>query len=224
VAEPVARPATVFLAAFFVAASAFVPGAVFAQVLYKWIDNDGRVQYSDQPPKNFTGPVTKIEPDEKPTPSPPRTSSSESKASGASDQAGGLIEMAAKKRAVRDKLEANLVAARARLAAAKAELDGATPGVDERMTIQQRQDAATPMPGPGSATTGGMFGMGGMSGTAPRSNCTVANNANGTPVQTCRAFVPAEGYYDRVQKLQDAVAAAEADVSAAETAYRRGVD
>ncbi|HEY2629719.1 MAG TPA: DUF4124 domain-containing protein [Usitatibacter sp.] len=219
-----ARRHTALRTALLIAALATIPCAVLAQVLYKWTDNDGRTQYSDQPPKNFAGPVTKIEPDEKATPSTPLPGTPEPKSSKADDQSRSLIEMAAKKRAVRDKLDADLVAARARLVAAQAQLDNASPAVDERMTIQQRQDAATPLPGPGSATTGGMFGMGGMNGTAPRSNCSIANNANGTPVETCRAFVPGEAYYDRLKKLQDAVASAEADVAAAETAYRRGVD
>ena len=49
-------------------ALACVSWAAEAQVLYKWIDADGKVQYSDTPPKNPKGPVTRIEPDVAPTP------------------------------------------------------------------------------------------------------------------------------------------------------------
>ena len=45
---------------------------IAAQVLYKWIDADGKVQYSDQPPKKHSGPVTRIEPDPAPAPGPVR--------------------------------------------------------------------------------------------------------------------------------------------------------
>jgi hypothetical protein len=200
-----------------------LPGIAVAQTLYKWIDKDGRVQYSDQPPKNFAGPVTKIEPDEKPTPSAPAPVS-DGKARKVDDATAGIIEMAAKKRAVREKLQANLDAARARLAAAQAALDNATPNDDERQTIQQRVDSVTPIPGPNSSSTGGMLGMGGMNGMAVRSNCDVTKNASGAAVQTCRTQIPNEAYQDRVQKLRDDVKTAEDDVSAAELAYRRGVD
>ena len=204
-----------------------LPGAVLAQVLYRWTDKDGRVQYSDQPPKNFSGPVTRIEPDEAPTSSAPPPGSKDPgvpKASKPGSSVQDIIDMAAKKRAERDKLEARVKAAREKLAAAQAALDNATPGDEEKQVIQQRMDKATPMPGPGSASTGGMLGMGAMMGGAPRSNCVTRNNANGTPVTTCPTLVPGEAYYDRVKQLEDAVKAAQDELDDAERAYRRGVD
>jgi outer membrane protein TolC len=41
---------------------------------------------------------------------------------------------------------------------------------------------------------------------------------------TCPTFVPTEAYYERVQKLEEAVLRAQAEVDVAEQAYRRGVD
>jgi hypothetical protein len=217
------RNVSVWRLATMVAALAALQGIAFAQVLYKWTDKDGRVQYSDQPPKNSPGPVTRIEPDEKATPGP-TTDPGVPKATQSNDSVHQMIDMAAKKRAEREKLEERVTAARDKLAAAKAELENATPGDDERQVIQQRLDAATPLPGAGSSSTGGMLGMGGMLGGTPRSNCKTANNSNGTPVTMCPTIVPGEAYYDRVKQLEDAVKSAEDELAAAEYAYRRGVD
>jgi hypothetical protein len=199
---------------------------VSAQVLYKWVDKDGKTQYSDQPPKNFSGPVTRIEPDEKAAPgaAAPKADVSNAQREKANDDTRAIIEMAEKKRADRDKLEARVTAARARLADAKAKLENVTPGDDERQTIQQRMDQGVPLPGPNSSTTGGMFGMGAMNGTAARGNCTTTKNAAGNVVVMCPTAVPNEAYYDRVKQLEDAVKSAEDELDAAETAYRRGVD
>lgn len=206
----------------FAAALVLLQGAALAQVLYKWTDPDGKVQYSDQPPKNAAGPVTRIEPDEKAAPAPP-TSDKVPKASKDDDEARRMIGLAAKKREARDKLEARVTAAREKLAAAKAELESAIPEDDEHMTIQQRVDQTNPVPGNGSASTGGMLGMGGMLGSAQRSNCTTRTNGS-QAVTTCPTQIPTEAYYDRVKKLEDAVKSAEEELAAAESAYRRGVD
>ena len=219
------RPAA--LRVVLVAASiALLPIGALAQVLYKWIDKDGRVQYSDQPPKGFSGPVTRIEPDEAPTPSPapPIKDPGVPKAAKAGGAMQDIIDMAAKKREERGKLEARVKAAREKLAAAQAARDGATPGDNERQVVQQRQDQAVPLPGPGSSTTGGMFGMGAMNGTAARSNCTTSTNAAGNNVVMCPTAVPSEAYYDRIKQLDDAVKAAQDELDDAERAYRRGVD
>jgi hypothetical protein len=209
-----------------VAAAFALQGTASAQVLYKWVDKDGKTQYSDTPPKNFSGPVTRIEPDEKPTagPPPPKSDGVAAKVQKANDDTRAIIEMAEKKRAQRDALEARVNTAREHLAAAKAARDNASPGDGERQVIQQRMDQGVPLPGPGSSTTGGMFGMGAMNGTAARSNCTTTKNAAGNNVVMCPTAVPNDAYYDRVKQLDDAVKAAEDELDAAETAYRRGVD
>lgn len=205
-------------AAFALAALFALGGAASAQqVLYKWVDKDGKVQYSDKPPKDATIAVTKIEID-------PETNTTASapapKAVGASEIDQKLIDMAARKRAVRDKLEADVKRARAKVDAARVALATALPDESERQVIQQRVQNKTPA-GPGSATTGGMLGNGGMLGAAPRSNCSLDGSGN---VMTCPTIVPGEAYYDRVKTLEDALRDAEKELADAEQAYRRGVD
>ena len=56
------RDASAFAAILAIAFAAC--GDAAAQALYKWVDNDGKTQYSDRPPKNYAGVVTRIEPDE----------------------------------------------------------------------------------------------------------------------------------------------------------------
>ena len=209
--KPLAASAA-FVAALLIA----LAGAASAQqTLYKWIDKDGKVQYSDKPPKDPAAAVTRIEID-------PETNTTASapppRAVGPSEVDQKLIEMAAKRRAVREKLETDLKRARAKVTAAKMALAVAVPDDNERQVIQQRIQKGTPA-GPGSATTGGMLGNGGMLGAAPRSNCRTDGN-----VITCPTTVPGEAYYDRVQGLEDALRDAEKELADAELAYRRGVD
>ena len=180
-----------------------------AQVLYKWIDANGKVQYSDQPPKKHTGPVTRIEPDVPATPAPapkpavaPAPVSSPPKAAPAED-------IVAKRRATRAALEKRLYAARDKLDAAKKALaDASEPSDEERQVVQQK-----PQPG-----QGGMHGL-----SSARSNCT-KSVVNGKAVVTCPTMVIKEEYFDRVGKLEDAVRVAEAELAEAEQAWRRGVD
>ena len=47
---------------------------------------------------------------------------------------------------------------------------------------------------------------------------------NGRAVWICPVMVPGEKYRDRQKLLEDAVRSAEAEVTAAEDAYRRGTD
>ena len=191
----------------------------YAQVLYKWTDKDGKVQYADKPPVRFNGTVTKIDIDVKPDPdtrpAPQRPV----------DVGPASSDLVAKRRAIRTALAAQVARARDRLEAAKTALAAAdAPLDDERQVVQQRLDQARPQPGPDSQSTGGMFGTGGMLGGADRSNCRVEQQADGRKVTTCPTFVPGEAYYDRVQRLEEAVRRAQADVDEAEEAYRRGVD
>jgi Domain of unknown function (DUF4124) len=212
------------------AASAFavlafaLAGSAAAQVLYKWIDADGKTQYSDRPPKDYKGTVTRIEPDEQPTPVAPYRAPRAGVAAGEGG-APPLPDLAAGRRELRRKLEAAVAIARDKLATAKAALETAgTPQDDEHQVIQQRVDAASARPGPGSASTGGMLGSGGMFPGPARSNCTSAKGASGQVVTTCPAIVPNDAYYERVGKLEDDVRTAEEALAAAEQAYRRGVE
>ncbi|HEX7606284.1 MAG TPA: DUF4124 domain-containing protein [Usitatibacter sp.] len=190
----------------------------YAQVLYKWIGDDGTTQYSDRlPPKSFKGTVMRIEPDEQPPPAAPY------RVPGPNAKQGedGIVhppDVAGARRDLRRKLEADVAAARERLVAAKlaAEVTSA-PQDDEKQTIQRRTDQASNMPGAGSTASGGGLGFG-------RSNCTTAKNADGRPVTTCPAAIPNDAYYERIRKLEDDVRAAEENLATAERAYRRGAD
>jgi hypothetical protein len=199
-------------------------GDAAAQVLYKWVDADGKTQYSDRPPKEFKGSVTRIEPDEHPAPAPPyRAPGAGAKAGddGAAQRPDPLIA----RRDLERKLAAAVAAARDKLAAAKAALDSAGgPQDDEHQVIQQRVDSTSATPGPGSATTGGMLGTSGVSGATPRSNCTSVKGADGRIVTTCPTIVPNDAFYDRMRKLEEDVRAAEESLAAAEQAYRRGAN
>ncbi len=214
------------LAAGLVFALAAACGDAMGQVLYKWVDADGKTQYSDRPPKNFAGAVTRIEPDEQPAPPRgiPKPAAMPAERS-ESDSAAGASDAAALRRETRRKLEANVAAARLKLEGAKAALDaGATPRDDERQVIQQKVDRNRPAPGGGSASTGGMLGSGGMHGGVARSNCKTVKGNDGKTITTCPTMVPNEAYYEHIKQLEEAVKAAQEELEAAELAYRRGVD
>lgn len=198
-------------------------GEARAQVLYKWVDADGKTQYSDRMPKNSSGPVTRIEPDEQP---PPRVipkpfakplQRAEESVAPPNDSAG-------QRRETRRKLEAHLEAARAKLASAKAALEAGAPQDDERQVIQQKVEKGRAAPGAGSASTGGMLGSGAMHGGAARTNCRTVKGGDGKTITTCPTMVPNDGYYERVKSQEEAVKAAEEELAAAEQAYRRGAD
>jgi len=188
------------------------PFAALGGVLYKWIDKDGKTQYAGEPPKNFTGEITRIEIDEQPAPSapyapPPRSDPAVKKAAPPPD-------VAEKRREVRGRLEADLARARAKLDLARAHLaDDSAPQDDERQIVQQRVEKGQPLPGAGS-----------MHGSSPRSNCRVVTDTDGKSTLICATMVPNEAYRERQQKLEEAVRRAEEEVAAAEQAYRRGVD
>lgn len=202
---------TVRLAVFLLAVSAAAVAAD-PQFLYKWTDKEGKTQYSDQVPKNPASEVTRIEIDTPATPS-------NTPAARPGVAAPGPADVAAKRNATRNALEAKLAKAYVKRDHARAALEGATPEDTEKQVIQQRQDHANPGTGPGSRSTGGMLGQGGMLGAAPRMNCREEGKT-----MICPTTVPSESYYDRVQQLEDDLRKAEQEVAAAEQAYRRGVD
>ena len=198
------------------------PIAASAQVLYKWTDIEGRTQYGDKPPKNFTGPVTRIEIE---PPAAARAPAGPKEDIEATITEEKTPDIAAKRRAVREALEAQLESARAKLERAKAALAEAVPEDSEGQVIQQRADQKNPRPGPNSTSTGGMLGTGGMHGSAAKQNCRTVKSADGkSSTVICPTLVPGEAYYERVGRLEDAVRKAEEEVAAAELAYRRGVD
>ena len=204
-------------------------GDAAARTLYKWVDAQGKTQYSDKRPVGFKGPVVLIETDPEPVPDAPpaRRPAPEPAASEAQAEPPGP-DMATQRRANRQRLAAHVASARAALERArKALADAASPDLDERQVIQQRvvkadRGAARHLPNPdptqARATSGGMHGM------APRSNCREALGADGKKATICPTMVPSEAYFERVAALEDAVRRAEEALEEAERAYRQGAD
>jgi len=180
-----------------------------AQVLYKWIDADGKVQYSDTPPKNPTGPVTRIEPDAAPTPSAPRAPAPKAAAPAPAKAEAPEPDMATQRRTKRTALEARLKQAQARVDAAKKALaEAAGPEPEERQVFQQEMKKGQ----------GGMHGL-----SAARSNCRKVVK-EGKQTTVCPAMFATDAYYERIAKLEIELREAEEELAEAETAWRRGVD
>ena len=200
------------------------------QVLYKWTDAQGKVQYSDQPPKNFDGPVTRIEPDTPATPWTPPAAPAPAKPASATPGHDGMVELAARKREMREALRANVERARVKVEAAQKALDEAraAPADDERQVIQQRVattgnfGTAQNVPNvdvPRSrATAGGMHGM------AVRTNCRSATGSDGKSATVCPTTVLRPEYFERIDKLEEALRVAEEELAAAQRIYARNVD
>lgn len=208
---------------------AAVAATADARVLYKWIDAQGKVQYSDQPPKNFTGEVTRIEPDTPATPAPaPRKAVAPVREAKPAEDT--IVEMAARKRETRDTLRANVERARAKVEEAKKALQEAqdTPRDEERQIIQQRvsgrgntgtpQNIANPDKTQSRVTGGGIHGM------SARANCRDAKGADGKVATICPSSMLTQDYFERIAKLEEALRKAEDELELAQTAYRRNVD
>jgi len=189
------------LAALLFAAACLALAPASAQTLYKLVDPNGKVTYSDRVPKGFVGEVTKIESD-------PYTNAVGGGVAGpAAVKAppdGGDIN--SQRKARRLDLAAALESARAKLAAAKLALaEGGEPLDDEWQTIQQRFDA--------SGTKSG-----------PRPTCMRQAGRDGREIWICPTRIPGTGFFDRQKSLEEAVRLAEKELEEAENAYRRGVD
>ena len=200
------RGATGFLV-LALAALAFSTSA--AAVLYKWVDKDGRVHFSDKPPVGFKGEVTAIQPDAVPDPqvrppvAPPKARLEE-------DEKPKADDPASKRRQLREQLALRLAQARAKLEAARKALDDGTDAADgERQFVRQNfpRDARRPDRTP-----------------PPRANCQGAVGSDGKAIWNCPRQIPMESYFERRQNLEEAVKKAEEEVAEAERAYRRGVD
>jgi hypothetical protein len=189
------------------AAAALCAVVASAQTLYKWVGEDGKTHYSDQPPKGFKGEVIRIEPEvEKATLPPTAPPPAARPAAPKEVEPARAEDPAAKRRATRSRLEEQLAKAREKVDAAKAALaDAQSPEPDERQIIQQR------------SAGGGMHGM------APRSNCRVEGTGK-NKILMCPTFVPTPEYHEKVARLEEDVRKAEEELADAERAWRRGVD
>lgn len=183
----------------------------FAQVLYKWVDKDGRVHFSDKPPVGFKGEVTKIIPDVAPDPAPAVTPTpAPKKAKPEAEDDEKAVDIATQRRQLREQLAARVTAARAKLEAArKAMSDGEDATDDERQYVRQEfpRNERSPDKTP-----------------PPRSNCMSQKTSDGKAVWNCPRPIPTDGYFSRQEKLEEAVKKAEEELADAERAYRRGVD
>lgn len=182
-----------------------------AQVLYKWVDANGKTQYSDKPPKDFKGTVTRIEPE-----SPLNTVPLLPKATPAAKSSTGTpVDIARERRERREMLQLRVDAAQAKVDAAKKALaEGSESTESDRQAIQQN---ITP-PNSGKGIGGGMHGI------TPRQNCRKVKDAAGKEALVCSSALLTEEYRERVSKLEADLAKAEEELASAEEAYRRGVD
>lgn len=203
---PKAGSARVFRCAVFAAlALCFAqPGAAETRVLFKWIDANGKQQYSDRPPTGFKGEVTRIEVDLAQTATPPAAAvpkASPIPADVMRDVTPPDINKTRKER--RERLAAAVEKAREKVAKAQAALDaGGDPKDDEHMMIQRTYAKAQP----------------------GRSNCRETVDSRGKKVVNCPQMIPNEEYYERVRGLEEALRKAQAELADAQTAYREGVD
>ena len=173
----------------------------FGQVLYKLIDRQGRVTYSDREPKNFDGTVIRLEPDTTSNIMPPAAQAD------AAPKAGAAPGIGENRRRIREELEAKLRAAQARVEAArKAKAEGGEPLPDEMQTIQHRRPPLKSGQQP------------------PNPNCFTATDPSGAPSLNCPTRVPQDAFYERQKRLDDDLKRAEDELELAERAYRRGTD
>ena len=183
--------------------------------VYTWTDDQGRVQYSDHPPKNFKGPVRRMEVDEPPAvplAAPKPAAAEKAIPAKATDAPKAPPDMATKRRAERARLQHDLDVARDKLdAARKALAEHQEPQGDERQVIQR------PGGDPKKALMPGNVQI------SARSNCREVQN-DGKKSVVCPVSTPNEAYYEHIAKLEEAVKKAEDEVADAERAYRRGVD
>lgn len=201
------------LAAIIVAASAaaFAADMSAQTYYYRWVDKEGKTQFSDKPPANFKGEVTKVPVEAMdPVRVPTAPAKVPKKASTSLETEEKAPDLATRRRAQRELLAARLSQARQNLEAAqKALADGEGTTESEKQFVREsfarsdRQPERTP---------------------APRGNCMATKTSDGKSIWNCPRPIPNDAYFDRQQKLEEAVKKAEEELAEAERAYRRGVD
>ena len=171
--------------------------------LFKLIDRNGRVTFTDMPPKDFDGQVIRLEVSN-PTaiPAPPAAAPAPPPAPPKAESFSGRRQQA------QAELAERLDKARARVAVArKAKEEGGRATPQEMQVIQRRY----PPPKAGQP--------------APFPNCSTRKDpASGALVMICPAQVPGPAFQERQRKLDDDLTAAELELADAEQAFRRGVD
>lgn len=184
-------------------------GDALAVTFYKWTDAQGKVHYADAPPKEYASTAERVEID------PGAHSVAAPKAKPVEPVQPAATPPAApdiltQRRATRARLEKNLAQARERLELAQKALAETASPQDGELQVTQGQPLAAgsqvPQPQPGGS-----------------SNCRTIATPQGNRV-ICPHLVPGEQYYERLDKLQQEVHAAELALEDAERAYRQGVD
>lgn len=184
-------------------------GPLAAPPLYKLVDREGRVTYTDSPPKVFEGRVTRLELETAPTAQALRAPVAPAGAASAPALPAAAPEgFSERRRRTQADLLTRLEKARGDLAdARRAKAAGEAVKPDEVQVIQRRY----PVPRAGQP--------------APFSNCARrVDPASGAVVLVCPTQVPGPAYHARQRELDGAVAEAEAALAAAENGYRRGLD
>jgi len=173
-----------------------------SRTLYRWTDADGRIQYSDKPPTGFKGDVTKVEIDLEAN-TRPGAPPARPQALPPDVLRDVTPDIGKQRREKRERLEQGVQAAEKKVALARAALEaGGDPKDDERNVVQRPLDRPDPT----------------------KSNCRVVPNTAGKSAIVCPALIPNDQYYERMKGLEDALHAAEEELSQAKEAYRRGVD
>jgi hypothetical protein len=200
--------------------------------LYRWHDANGGVHYGDRPPKDALG-LSRVDIDAAVAtmPSTPREAvPAPANAASPAPRGAQAPDLLSQRRATRDKLEANLALAREKLDLARKNLAEATDMSPEEQQVVMSKVADAPA-GTGTPTDAvdparmQVANTGTYGNVSRRSNCFVAmGKQSGKSGVVCPTIIPNQAYRDRIGALEDAVKKAEDDVTAAENAYRRGVD
>lgn len=187
-------------------AALFVAGPASAAPLFKLIDRQGRVTFTDAAPKEFDGQVIRLELSSTPTiPPPPKPALPPEARPATASPAEGYGE---RRRRSRAELQGRVDKARAGVEEARrAKGEGSRATPEEMQVIQRRfpplKSGQTP----------------------PYPNCAQRMDpGSGTAVLICPTQVPGPAYHDRQRRLEAALASAEAELAEAETAFRRGTD
>lgn len=206
-----------------------VCGAAHAADLYRWTDANGRVVYGDKPPKNALN-VTRVDVDTSTTTIPARPVPAPAAPAASAAPAPQVPDILTQRRATRARLEAAVAQARERLDLARKNLAEASDmAPDEQQSVVEKvadlppgtQAPLSPGVDPGNMQVvgGGMYGM-----SVSRQNCSKVRGPSGKAGVICPTIIPNQAYRERIAMLEDAVKKAEADLDAAQEAYRRGVD
>jgi Domain of unknown function (DUF4124) len=175
------------------------------QTLYKQVDKDGNVTYTDKPAgRDGKASTLDFDKDLNVTQSPPKA--------GADEKKSPVDERIKKRLDLRDNLRAAVESAEARLEAAKLALANERDPRDE----EWQRIINTPDNGGKPNAAGAITARGGQIA------CSKAKNPDGSERIFCpTTAVPNEDYSNRMQALEQAVAKAEDDLHTAQQAYRR---